>query len=109
MLNLMPLLRRIPSSLDVGIIITIIIIMDMVTMARGLLMPRLHLLLMLIHSSLGVAIIITMAIGIIMAMAMDTMDNEKRQTEQFMYSNTKSSVIYFSHEVGFVINLVMTG
>merc|ERR1712243_60979 len=98
----MLLLRRIHSSLDVGIIITIIIIMDMVTMAtmaRGLLMPRLHLLLMLIHSSLDVAIIITMAIGIIMAMAMDTMDNEKRHTEQFMYSNTKSSVIYFSHGV----------
>ena len=84
---------------------------DMVTMAimeRDLQMLRPLLMLMLIHSSLDVAIIITMAIGIIMAMAMDTMDNEKRQTEQFMYSNTKSSVIYFSHGVGFVMNLVMT-
>merc|ERR1712215_110420 len=99
----MGLLRLILSSLDVGIIITIIIIMAMVTMAtmaRGLLMLRLLLLLMLIHSSLDAVIILPMAIGIIMAMAMDTMDNEEKQREEFMCLDTKSSVIDLSHGVG---------
>merc|ERR1712126_297021 len=103
MVSGLQLLRLILSSLDVGIIITIIIIMAMVTMAtmeRGLLLLRLLLLLMLIHSSLDVVIIITMAIGIIMAMAMDTMDNEEKQTKEFMCSDTKSSVIDLSHGVG---------
>merc|ERR1712133_255040 len=109
MLNLLLLLMLIHSSLDVAMYIIMVIVMDiimvmamvtMATMARGLLMLRLLLLLMLIHSSLDVVIIITMATGIIMAMATDTMDNEEKQTKEFMCSDTKSSVIDLSHGVG---------
>merc|ERR1712002_47751 len=109
MLRLPPLLKLIHSSLDVVIIITMDIGMDiitgmvtMATMERGLLMLRLPLLLKPIHSSSDIDIIITTAMGIIMAMAMamDPMDkSKKRQTEVVMYTDTKSSVTGLCHGV----------